>query len=121
VEEVYYSDSDEDSSPPSSRAENGVDDSHVQGVKDMVLNTQMANMGKVKQLLQSNLKRLQSAREIADAREELLRESMQALLDLKNKVQEEQKSIVDKRAQLAAHETKLNNLRLRVDSLKRSG
>lgn len=117
VEEVYYSDSDEESSSPSSRIENGVSDSHVQGCKDMVMNTQKDNVAKVKQLLQSNLKRIQSSRAIAQAREELLKESIQALTDFKNKVQDELKSLQGKSAQLAGYENKLNSLRLQIDSL----
>ena len=62
-EEVYYSDSDDDS-PGLSRpagvqnGSGGASGAHVEGVRDMVINTQRTNLHKINSILESNFSKV---------------------------------------------------------------
>merc|ERR1712059_114227 len=71
------------------RIENGSNGAHVQGVRDMVLNTQKANIHKVNTILESNLMKVQTSKVIRGQKEQTLREAIRAAEEFKNKLQEE--------------------------------
>jgi len=90
-EEVYYSDSDDDS-PPSAGLQNGSNGAHVQGVRDMVINTQKANIHKINSMLESNMNKVLSAKVIRGQKDKTLREAIKAAEQFKNKLEEEFKN-----------------------------
>jgi len=112
-EEVYYSDSDEDDTPPHSQAssgqQNGINGHHVQGVKDMVLNSQKANISKVRQLIDHNLRKISNSKSVRTTREARLKESIEALNQFKEQLNNEYKALAAETAQLNSYESKLNN------------
>jgi len=124
-EEVYYSDSDEDTTshtslPPAPsnehRMENGSNGAHVQGVRDMVLNTQKANIHKVNTILESNLMKVQTSKVIRGQKEQTLREAIRAAEEFKNKLQEEFNNNQAQSKKLASCETKLMGLKNQVNN-----
>lgn len=114
-EEVYYSDSDDDT--PTSQAsvgtQNGINGNvpgnHVQGVKDMVLNSQKANISKVRQLIDHNLRKISSSKSVRVSREARLKESIEALNQFKDQLTNEYKALTNENQQLNSYESKLNN------------
>ncbi|XP_023326914.1 interaptin isoform X2 [Eurytemora carolleeae] len=113
-EEVYYSDSDEEDNDSLSQSapdpENGVNNDHVEGVKTMVVNTQKANVSKIRQLVDRNLSKIKSSLDLRAKREKTVGESIKALDDFKTRLQEEQKALVIESKQLNSFQEKLNNI-----------
>ena len=64
-DEYYYSDSDGDDTPTSNSGPGYVND-HIEGVTEMILNTQKANITRVRQLIENNLRNTRSNTYIAE-------------------------------------------------------
>jgi len=115
-EEVYYSDSDDDS-PPSAGLQNGSNGAHVQGVRDMVINTQKANIHKINSMLESNMNKVLSAKVIRGQKDKTLREAIKAAEQFKNKLEEEFKNNQTNSNSLVGFEAKLNGLRSKINKI----
>lgn len=118
-EEVYYSDSDDDSPGLARPAplQNGSNGTHVQGVRDMVINTQRTNIHKINSILESNLSKVQTCKVKRGAKDKVLRDAIAASETLKNKLEEEFKENQKITANLVGSEQKLNGLRGRLSKI----
>lgn len=117
-EEVYYSDSDDDGeNPPSTGIQNGSNGAHVQGVKDMVINTQKANIHKINSMLESNMNKVLSAKVIRGQKDKTLREAIKAAEQFKHKLEDEYKNNQSHSNSLVGFEAKLNGLRSKINKI----
>lgn len=117
-EEVYYSDSEDDGETPApTNMQNGSNGAHVQGVRDMVINTQKANIHKINSMLESNMKKVMSAKLIRSQKDKSLREAIKAADELKIKLDEEQRTNQTYSNNLVGFEAKLNGLRSKINKI----
>jgi len=120
-EDVYYSDSDgdDDSSiaQSNSKDEVGSNENHVQGVKEMVLNTQRANIAKVKQLIDLNLRKINSSLALRNSREIKIKETLQALTDFRDRIAEEHKGVLTETNELNSYKAKLETTRKQLNNV----
>jgi len=125
TEEVYYSDSDDDDDSSSlpvqnARVENGgavTRANHVQGIKDMVINTQKTNIHRVQSSLDFTLGRLQTARAIRGQKEQTLKEAIKAAEHLKCKLEEEYKNNQTQATSLSTQESTVKALKSTLDKI----
>jgi len=118
-EEVYYSDSDDDSAKPSRGLQNGNNNNgaHVQGVKDMVVNTQKANIHKINILLESNMNKLEKAKEIRNNKESLMMETISAAKQWKMYLEEIINNNKIQLKNLGQYEANMNILRSQINKM----
>lgn len=124
-EEVYYSDSDDDSPGLSRPVQNGssgngsggASGAHVEGVRDMVINTQRTNLHKINSILESNFNKVQTCKIKRAAKDKILREAIAASDRLKLKLEDEFKDNQKITANLVGSETKINGLRSKLSKV----
>lgn len=118
-EEVYYSDSEDDfphddhSQEANHSVENGT--RHVQGVRDMVVNTQKANHQKVIALLEENSRAVSAAKVVQSQKEQLLKEAVRANHILLKKLNEELNNNQVQASQLTSNESQLMKLKTQLN------
>jgi len=121
-EEVYFSDSDDDddsTSTPAPRQENGgaTKGDHVQGIKDMVINTQRTNIHRIQSSLDFSLRRLQAARGVRGQKEQTLKDAIKAVDQFKFKLEGEFKNNQSQVNQLATQEATAKALKSTLDTI----
>jgi len=121
-EEVYYSDSDDDTSfhskPNKNHVQmNGGTGSHVQGVRDMVLNTQKSNLHKIGSILDSNMSKVNVCKQIRGQKDRIIRDSLSAAETLKTKLEEEFNENKDYEKNLMGFEAKIIALRSKINKI----
>ena len=97
---------------------NGANGAHVQGVKDMVINTQKANIHKINSMLESNMNKVLSAKIIRGQKDKTLREAIKAAEQFKSKLEEEYKNNQSHSNSLVGFEAKLNGLRSKINKIE---
>ena len=114
-EEVYYSDSDDDSvSKPTSKMSPVSGAHHVQGVRDMVINTQKSNIHKIGSILDSNMNKVQSCKQLRGHKERLLKDALVSVERIKKSLDEEYNDNKSNGDKLTGFEAKLKGLKSRM-------
>jgi len=115
-DEYYYSDSDGDDTPTSNSGPGYVND-HIEGVTEMILNTQKANITRVRQLIENNLRKVHSSRTATQDRIFKIKESINALMDFNERLQEEYKGVTAENNQIISIENKLMAVNNQLNNL----
>merc|ERR1719365_261543 len=112
---MFFSDSDDDDDSASSniRPTNGPSNGnvdHVQGVKDMVINTQNLNISKVRENISFNLREIENSKSVREGKKERLNEAITALMDYQANLNQQVKGLTNETNVLNGYQIKLNTM-----------
>lgn len=123
AEEVYYSDDSDDESGPFSKQSKALqmngsaNGAHVQGVKDMVQNTQKTNIHKIGTLIESNLSKVEACKRVRASKSLQLKDALVAAERVKSKLEADFNDNKNKTENLTAFQSKLSDLKSKVNEI----